>query len=157
VSDLPPKMSHDSQLLHRRSVVGFAAGLLGSFLWYRPGLCQCRFRIPTWACIGLHRQNFSGWYRIYYRPKQLYCRPRPAAQLLTIHSLVAVRRDRAKERREDANPDYAGAEENLASLHSVSFKHPLEMKARFVTSLPTDNCPQPKETLPAVSTLTLPY
>jgi hypothetical protein len=28
---------------------------------------------------------------------------------------------------------------------------------RFVTSLPTDNCPQPKETLPAVSTLTLPY
>ena len=28
---------------------------------------------------------------------------------------------------------------------------------RFVTSLPTDNCPQPKEALPAVSTLTLPY
>jgi hypothetical protein len=27
----------------------------------------------------------------------------------------------------------------------------------FVTSLPTDNCQQPKETLPAVSTLTLPY
>ena len=21
-----------------------ASGLLGSFLWYRPGLCQCRFR-----------------------------------------------------------------------------------------------------------------
>jgi hypothetical protein len=31
------------------------------------------------------------------------------------------------------------------------------MVTRFVTSLPTDNCPQPKETLPAVSTLTLPY
>jgi hypothetical protein len=29
------------------------------------------------------------------------------------------------------------------------------MVTRFVTSLPTDNCPQPKETLPAVSTLTL--
>jgi hypothetical protein len=28
------------------------------------------------------------------------------------------------------------------------------MVTRFVTSLPTDNCPQPKETLPAVSTLT---
>jgi hypothetical protein len=28
---------------------------------------------------------------------------------------------------------------------------------RFVTSPPTDNCPQPKEALPAVSTLTLPY
>jgi hypothetical protein len=29
-------------------------------------------------------------------------------------------RDRAKERREDANPDYIGAEQNLASLHSVA-------------------------------------
>jgi hypothetical protein len=28
---------------------------------------------------------------------------------------------------------------------------------RFVTSPPTDNCPQPKEALPAVSTSTLPY
>jgi hypothetical protein len=23
----------------------YVQGLLGSFLWYRPGLCQCRFRI----------------------------------------------------------------------------------------------------------------
>jgi hypothetical protein len=31
------------------------------------------------------------------------------------------------------------------------------MVTRFVTSPPTDNCPQPKEALPAVSTSTLPY
>jgi hypothetical protein len=31
------------------------------------------------------------------------------------------------------------------------------MVTRFVTSLPTDNCPQPKETLLTVSTLTLPF
>jgi hypothetical protein len=31
------------------------------------------------------------------------------------------------------------------------------MVTRFVTSPPTDNCPQPKEALPAVSTSTLPF
>jgi hypothetical protein len=34
---------------------------------------------------------------------------------------------------------------------------PIHLLPRLHTSLPTDNCPQPKETLPAVSTLTLPY
>jgi hypothetical protein len=34
-------------------------GLLGSFLWYRPGLCQCRFRIAIRACLGLNRHIFS--------------------------------------------------------------------------------------------------
>jgi hypothetical protein len=34
--------------------------------------------------------------------------------------LVRDIRDRAKERREDANPDYIGAEQSLASLHSVA-------------------------------------
>jgi hypothetical protein len=35
-----------------REPVGLAAGLLGSFLWHRPGLCQCRLRIATMTCIG---------------------------------------------------------------------------------------------------------
>jgi hypothetical protein len=34
---------------------------------------------------------------------------------------------------------------------------PRDTVTRFVTSLPMDNCPQPKETLPAVSISTLPY
>jgi hypothetical protein len=38
-------------------------GLLGGFLWYRPGLLQCRFRISE-PCRGLNRQIFSGQSRI---------------------------------------------------------------------------------------------
>ena len=33
-------------------------GLVGSFLWDRPGLCQCRFRMAILACIGPKSPNF---------------------------------------------------------------------------------------------------
>jgi hypothetical protein len=58
-------------------------GLLGSFVWHRPGLFQCRFRIG-YRSQGLKRQMSSGQSRVYCRPKQFYCRPRPAAQPLPI-------------------------------------------------------------------------
>jgi hypothetical protein len=45
----------------------------------------------------------------------------------------------------------------LRTPFSAHFSPQRLMVTRFVTSPPTDNCPQPKETLPAVSTLTLPY
>jgi hypothetical protein len=54
-------------------------GCWGRLLWYRPGLCQCRFRMAIWS---LNRQIVSGQSQINCRPKQFYCRPRPAAQLL---------------------------------------------------------------------------
>jgi hypothetical protein len=61
------------------------AGVWDDFLWHRPGLCQCRFR--KWLYrpeYGLKHQLFSCQSRIHCRPKQFYCRPRRAAQLLTI-------------------------------------------------------------------------
>jgi hypothetical protein len=44
----------------------------------------------------------------------------------------------------------------IASSHAALTPAPPTV-TRFVTSPPTDNCPQPKEALPAVSTSTLPY
>jgi hypothetical protein len=63
---------------------GLGSGLLGSFVWYRPGLCQCRFRIGLNACMGLNRPFFSGPKPDLLPAKEFYCRPRPAAQLLPI-------------------------------------------------------------------------
>ena len=44
------------------SVLSLAAacveGQLGIFLWYRPGLCQCRFRVAVKVCIGPESHNF---------------------------------------------------------------------------------------------------
>jgi hypothetical protein len=48
-------------------------GLLGIFLWYRPGRCQCRFRKAIKPESGLNRQVFSGLRWIYRRPKKFYC------------------------------------------------------------------------------------
>jgi hypothetical protein len=40
--------------------------------------------VPDSVYRGLNRQMFSGQSRNHCRPKQFYCRPRPAAQLLPI-------------------------------------------------------------------------
>ena len=40
--------------------VRWAPALLGSFVWYRPGLCQCRFRNAIEACIGPESPNCIG-------------------------------------------------------------------------------------------------
>ena len=55
------------------------AALWGSFLWYRPGLCHCR-RI---GYIGLYRALIANCFG-FTSQSRIYCRPRPAAQLLTI-------------------------------------------------------------------------
>jgi hypothetical protein len=54
-------------------------GLLGGFVWYRPGLCQCWFRIG-WA--GLHRAKSPNCIRLVLAAPPY--RLKPAAQLLPI-------------------------------------------------------------------------
>jgi hypothetical protein len=47
------------------------------------GYASARFRIG-YLYRRINRRAFSGQSRVYCRPKQFYCRPRPAAQLLTV-------------------------------------------------------------------------
>jgi hypothetical protein len=58
------------------------SGLLGSFLWHRPGLCQCRkglaFVGPLITRFSPAKAGFTAG------QSSFYCRPRPAAQLLPI-------------------------------------------------------------------------
>ena len=51
------------------------------FLWYRPGLCQCRFRS---GYKGLYRAINCLIFFGYCRPKLRQYRSKPAAQLLRI-------------------------------------------------------------------------
>jgi hypothetical protein len=63
-----------------------AAGLLGSLLWYRPGLCQCWFRIGCYKRLyrALHRPFFSGQSRIYL-PAIAVLLPSQAGSLTASH------------------------------------------------------------------------
>jgi hypothetical protein len=53
------------------------SGLLGSLLWFRPGLCQCRFRIAQISPL--------------VPPKLRQYRSKPAAQLLPIRPVTKLR------------------------------------------------------------------
>jgi hypothetical protein len=53
------------------------SGLLGSLLWFRPGLCQCRFRIAQFSPL--------------VPPKLRQYRSKPAAQLLPIRPVTKLR------------------------------------------------------------------
>jgi hypothetical protein len=74
------------------------------------------------------------------------------ADVVTFVRSVHARDVRADQRRH-------GAGELLRSCCSVVGVRLGELTPPiyYKYSIPTDNCPQPKETLPAVSTLTLPY
>jgi hypothetical protein len=67
-------------------------GLLGSFFVVPArGFFQCRFRKGYKGLIGLKSPDFLQPSWIYFRPKQFYCRPRPAAQLLPISPAGNIR------------------------------------------------------------------
>jgi hypothetical protein len=60
-----------------RSRTCVVTGLLGNFVWFRPGLCQCRFRI---SYKGLYRASIAA-----FTPASAgLAPPVPAAQLLPI-------------------------------------------------------------------------
>jgi hypothetical protein len=63
--------------------VRLVPGLLESFLWYRPGLCQCRFRIGLYLGRSPHLLRLVPYHR--------QDRSKPAADLLPLSpELVGV-------------------------------------------------------------------
>ena len=87
---------------------------------------------PSWVVV-VRSMNLGGWVRLRF----VLPHRRAAA---AAHQPLQPRHPLARQ----CGGDRAGASRRAGT-------------AGFVTSLPTDNCPQPKETLPAVSTSTLPY